>query len=87
MVKQPVDHDEIRQAKSMLLKEITLSESSVNNIAMGLISRWILDLPWDEPTVAAKHYVALTPDQVRAAFAKWLRPDDLIQVTQGPAPE
>jgi zinc protease len=87
MVKQPVDQDEIRQAKSMLLKEITLSESSLNNIAMGLISRWILDLPWDEPTVAAKHYVALTPDQVRAAFAKWLRPDDLIQVTQGPAPE
>jgi zinc protease len=87
MMKQPVDHDELLQAQSMLLKEIPLSESSLNSIALGLISRWVLDLPWNEPTVAAKHYIALTPDQVQAAFAKWLRPDALVQVTQGPAPQ
>ena len=28
----------------------------------------------------------LTAQQVRAAYAKWLRVDDLAQVTQGPAP-
>jgi zinc protease len=87
MVQQPVDHDELRQAQSMLLKEITLSESSLDSIALGLIHRWILDLPWVEPTIAAKHYIALTPDQVQAAFAKWLRPDDLVQITQGPPPK
>jgi zinc protease len=87
MVKQPVDHDELHQAQSMLVKEISLSESNLDNIAMGLISRWILDLPWDEPTVAARSYIALTPEQVRAAFAKWLRPDDLAQITLGPPPK
>jgi zinc protease len=87
MVKQPVDHDELRQAQSMLLKEITLSESSLDSIAVGLISRFALDLPWNEPTLAAQHYLALTPEQVRAAFAKWVRPDDLVQVSQGPAPK
>jgi hypothetical protein len=30
--------------------------------------------------------VDLTDGQVQAAFAKWLRSDDLVQVTQGPAP-
>jgi zinc protease len=87
MVQKPVDPDELHQAQSMLLKEITLSASSLDSIAVGFISRWILDLPWDEPTVAAKHYLALTPDQVKAAFAKWLRPDDLVQISQGPPPK
>jgi zinc protease len=86
MMSQPVEPDELRQAQAMLLKEITLSESSLNSISLGLISRWVLDLPWDEPTIAARHYLALTPDQVKVAFAKWLRPEALVQVTQGPAP-
>jgi len=87
MMQQPVDHGELRQAQSMLLKEITLSQSSLDSIATGLLARWVLDLPWDEPTLAARHYLALTPDQVKAAFAKWLRPDDLVQITQGPPPQ
>ena len=80
-----VGPDELRQAKAMLLKEITLSESSLSSIAQDLISRSILDLPLDEPTIAAQHYAAMTAEQVRAAFAKWLRPADLVQVTQGPS--
>ncbi len=86
MVGQPVSADELRQAQTMLLKEITLSESSLDSISAGLISRWVLDLPWDEPTLAARNYIELTPEQVKAAFDKWLRPDALVQVTQGPAP-
>jgi zinc protease len=87
MLQQPLDHDELHQAQSMLLKEIPLSESSLDSIALGLIYRWIRDLPWDEPTIAAQRYIAVTPEQVQAAFAKWVRPDDLIQVTQGPPPQ
>jgi zinc protease len=86
MVSQLVDPEELRQAQAMLLKEITLSASSSESIGQGLIARWNLDLPLDEPTLAARHYVALTREQVQAAFAKWLRPADLVQVTQGPAP-
>jgi zinc protease len=82
----PVSDDELRQAKAMLLREIPLSESSVDRIADGLLSRTELGLPLDEPTRAAHRYVKLDAQQVQAAFAKWLRPDDLVQVTQGPAP-
>jgi zinc protease len=71
----------------MLLRRIPLSESSLPSIAKGLIKRSILDLPPDEPITAAKDYAALTAEQVKAAFAKWIRPADLVQVTQGPLPK
>ena len=82
----PTQH-ELEQAKALLLREIPLAESSVDTIAGGILSRAILGLPLDEPLQAARRYVALTPEDVRAAFAKWIRPDDLVQVTQGPPPQ
>jgi zinc protease len=82
----PTEH-ELEEAKALLLREIPLSESSVDAIAGGMISRSTVGLPLDEPIRAARHYVTLTPEDVRAAFAKWIRPDDLVQVTQGPAPQ
>jgi zinc protease len=85
MVDQPVDPGELRQAQAMLLKEITLAESSLESIAQGLVSRAILDLPLDEPHIAAQQYITLTAEQVKSAFAKWVRPGDLVQVAQGPA--
>ncbi len=81
----PTAH-ELEQAKALLLREIPLAESSVDSIAGGMLSRTLIGLPLDEPVQAAHRYVALTPEDVRAAFAKWVRPEDLIQVTQGPAP-
>jgi zinc protease len=87
MQTQLVRPEELRQAKAALLRHIPLAESSLDSIAAGLLSRSALDLPLDEPTRAARHYVALTAEQVRAAFRRWLRPDDLVQVTEGPTPQ
>jgi zinc protease len=87
MQTSPPTAHELEQAKELLLREIPLSESSVETIAAGMLSRAITGLPLDEPVQAARRYVALTPEDVRAAFAKWIRPEDLIQVTQGPAPQ
>jgi zinc protease len=82
----PTAH-ELEEAKALLLREIPLAESSVDTIAGGMIFRSVLGLPLDEPIQAARHYVTLTPEDIRAAFAKWIRPDDLVQITQGPAPQ
>ena len=82
----PVSPDELRQAQALLLRKIPLSESSIEQIARGLINRSIHDLPLDEPTRAAHRYVKLTAKEVQDAFAKWLRPGALVQVTQGPPP-
>jgi len=87
MQTSPASDNDLRQAKAMLLRQIPLSEASVRSIAGGLVSRSITGLPLDEPIIAARHYLDLTAAQVQAAFAKWLRPDDLVQVTQGPPPQ
>jgi zinc protease len=81
-----VSQEALRQAKAMLLREMTLSESSLEDIAQGLLHRADLDLPLDEPRVAAQQYMNLTAEQVKAAFAKWLHPRHLVQVTEGPQP-
>jgi zinc protease len=78
---------ELDQAKVLLLREIPLSEASVDRIAGGWLSRSILDLPLDEPIQAAHRYVKLSAGDVRDAFARWIRPDDFVQVVQGPTPK
>jgi zinc protease len=87
MQTSPVSADELRQARAMLLRQIPLAQASEDRIADGLISRSVIGLPLDEPIVAAHHYIELTAAQVQAAYAKWLRPEDLVQVTEGPSPQ
>ncbi|HTR34669.1 MAG TPA: pitrilysin family protein [Bryobacteraceae bacterium] len=87
MQTDPVPADTLHQAKVLLLQQIPLSESSVSSIAGGLLARVRNKLPLDEPAVAAHKYVLLTAPEVQAAFAKWIRPGELVQVTQGPAPK
>ncbi len=82
-----VTPEELRQAKMLLLHHIPLSESSVDSIANGLLDRSVQDMPLDEPLVAAQRYREITAEQIRDAFAKWIRPMDFVQVTLGPAPE
>jgi zinc protease len=83
----PVGPEELARAKAILIREMPLQESSINEIARGLAGRRDLNLPLDEPTLAAHRYVDLTADQVQAAFKKWMRPDDLVRASQGPAPQ
>jgi zinc protease len=52
-----------------------------------LLARAQIGLPLDEPVRSAKLYYSMTADQVRAAFAKWIRPDSFVQVVRGPAPQ
>jgi zinc protease len=83
----PPSADEMQRAKALLLRSIPLDEASVDAIAYGLIDRVRLDLPLDEPTRAARRYLALGAGDVEAAFAKWLRPKDLVRVSLGPTPQ
>jgi zinc protease len=83
----PVSPGELQRAKAILLREMPLAESSVNDIVRALAERRDLNLPLDEPTHAAERYIALTPADVEAAFRKWIRPADLVRASQGPAPQ
>jgi len=83
----PVSQHELHQAKAISLRDIPLSESSVRSIAEGLLERSLLGLPLNEPEIAAQQYMQLTSGQIQAAFAKWIHPANLAQVTQGPNPQ
>jgi zinc protease len=83
----PVPPEELQLAKAIVLRQIPLEESSVQAIAEGLLHRATHDLPLDEPTLAAHRYVKLTAEEVEAAYARWLRPGDLVEVTEGPSPK
>ncbi len=78
---------ELQQAKALLLRQITLSESSEDAVANGFVSRALLGLPLDEPIRAAQRYYDMTADDVRKAFEKWIHPNALVQVVRGPAPK
>jgi zinc protease len=86
MQEAPVTSDELRHAKALMLRRIALGESDVDDIARGLIGRADAGLPLDEPTIAARRYLAIGAPEVQAAFKKWLRPEDLVRVSEGPAP-
>ena len=87
MQAQPVGDEELLRVKALLLRRIPLNEASIDNIALGFIHRRELNLPLDEPILAASRYIALEPYEVQRAFQMWMRPDDLVRVTQGPTPK
>ena len=84
---QDVSDAELHQAKALLLRSIPLGEASEEAVAGGLLGRAEIGLPLDEPIVAAKKYSALTADDVKAAFAKHIQPENLVQIVRGPAPQ
>jgi zinc protease len=77
----------MHRARAELVRSIPLSESSLSGIGHGLLYYSTHDLPLNEPIRAARHYVALNAKDVREAYRKWIRPHDLVQVTQGPSPK
>jgi zinc protease len=83
----PVASSELRQAKTLLLRKIPISQSSTERIAQMLLGLSIEGLPLDEPIRAAKEYLKTTTEEVQAVFSKWIRPGAFVQVSLGPEPE
>ena len=77
---------ELHHAKALLLRQMPLQQSSEDSIAGVLHARAQIGLPLDEGARAAQRYFDLTADEVRAAFAKSIRPDGFVEVVRGPQP-
>ena len=83
----PVKPDELANARQALIRAIPVEVATVNSIAKSLLTWSYKGQPLDQPIVAAQHYLSLNPQQVQAAFRKYVQPDHLVQVVQGPAPK
>jgi zinc protease len=77
---------ELQQAKAILLRQLPLAESSEDTVASALANLAQAGLPLDEAHRAAETYARLSAADVRAAFAKYVRPDGFVEVVQGPPP-
>ena len=86
MQTEPVTAKELQQAKTLLIAQILLGESSEDGIAGRLLDLSVRDLPMNEPMQAARQYIEMTAEQVQAAFRKLLRPD-FVQIVRGPQPK
>jgi len=87
MQQENVTEAELQQAKALLLCQIPLAESSESGVAEGLLGRAQIDLPLDEPVRGAQLYFSMSADQLKAALATWIRPDEFVQIVRGPAPQ
>ncbi|MEP6899200.1 MAG: pitrilysin family protein [Rhodanobacter sp.] len=77
---------ELTNARQYQIRSIPVQVSSVNGIARSLLSWSWHGEPLDQPMVAAKYYLNLTAPEVQDAFRKYLKPQNMTQVVQGPSP-
>ena len=84
MARHPVRKTELDQSKNILLNQLILTRTSYEGIAGELMDSAMLGLPLDQPETAAVAYSRITVQQVQSAFSRWVRPNDLVQVTRGP---
>jgi zinc protease len=87
MQDEPVTPAELRQAKALLVRQIWLRESSRDAVGDILLARAQIGLPLDETVRQTNRYLAITAEEIRSAFKKWIRPDGFVQVVQGPPPQ
>jgi zinc protease len=85
MQTSPVSEEALNQAKVLLLQQIPLSEASVHSIAENLMDSATSGISPEEAAADAGEYLKVTAKDVQAAFAKWIRPQDFVEVTEGPA--
>ncbi|HET6440405.1 MAG TPA: pitrilysin family protein [Anaeromyxobacter sp.] len=84
MRRVPVTSGELRTAKAALVRGEQLEEASIGRIGLTLLALVRQELPLDEPSRAAKRWLALDARSVLAAFQRWIRPEDLVEVVEGP---
>ncbi len=87
MQNTPVTKAELDNARQYEIRSIPVEVSSVNRIARSLLNWSYKGEPLDQPMVAAKYFLNLSAADVQNAYRKYLRPSNLAQVVQGPAPE
>lgn len=86
MQNTPLKAEELNNARQYEIRSIPVSVASIDSIGRSLLSWAWHGEPLDQPMVAAKHFLSMTPEQVQAAFKKYLKPQNLMQVVQGPPP-
>ena len=82
---RPVDERRLARTKALILSDIPLAMESYAGVANRILFYARSGMPADNAYREAHRVLATTPEDVRAAAAKYIRPDGLAQVIEGPA--
>jgi zinc protease len=77
--------DRLIRAKALLLGELPVHSESFDGVAGALLTYSVTGRPLDTDRRYARAEFGASADSVRAAMAKWVRPDAFARVTVGPA--
>ncbi len=80
----PVSDAELRRVKAQTLRRLGMQDQSVSSIAANYLRLVDLNLPLNQSQIAAQRYLAVTAGDIQAAYARYLRPDGLAQIVEGP---
>ncbi len=83
--KKPLAADRLTRAKALILGELPIRKESYDGLADQLIVYASTDRPLDQDRIDAQAQLAATPERIRAAMAKWIRPNDFVRIVTGPA--
>jgi zinc protease len=83
--KSPLPADRLIRAKALLIGQLPVRSESFDGVAGALLAYSVTDRPLDTDRRLARAELAASGDAVRAAMAKWLRPDAFARVTLLPA--
>jgi zinc protease len=83
--KKPLPADRLIRAKALLLGQLPLRSASFEGVANALLTYSVTGRPLDTDRRYARAELAASGDAVRAAIAKWVRPDAFARVTLVPA--
>ncbi|HEY3999930.1 MAG TPA: pitrilysin family protein [Candidatus Xenobia bacterium] len=82
----PLPVERVLKAKALLMGGIPTEEQSYDGLAGRLLYYAINDLSLNQGRLDAQAELAVTPEQLRNAVKKWIRPDGFVRIIQGPAP-
>jgi zinc protease len=83
--RHPLDAGRLLRAKALVVGSIPVAHESYESVAGELLDYASLGQPLDEDRLDAQAQLAATPERLRAAMARWIRPQDLVEIVQGPA--
>jgi zinc protease len=85
MQKTPLSPDQLIRAKALVLGELPVAKESYDGVADTLLMYAVTGRPLDTDLLHAKAEFAATGESVRAAMAKWVRPNGFARVMLVPA--
>jgi zinc protease len=83
----PADPERILRAKSRLASLVVLEAGSYDDLAQRLVFNVSEGFAGDHDYALANEELGATPNSVRFAMARWVRPMGFVRIVEGPAPQ